>query len=142
MVSTAPKASRSSEAFLLPMILEKRRVRKSVHDGVATYTYTEKLPTGISGKRIERERLIKESGYAAQLGNRDLSLHPIHKTRYRFPFGGKIFELDICEGNLLGRVYLKVELLHENEKVAPPPQFDLLDVTDEMNEKMSTLAKL
>src|SRR5690606_251053 len=40
-----------------------RRVRKREIDGKAAYYYTEKAPTSIAGRNIERERIISFSEY-------------------------------------------------------------------------------
>jgi adenylate cyclase len=48
--------------------------------------------------------------------------HPlIEKTRYREPFGGKIWEIDIFHGDNDGLVVAEVEVSSESEQIELPP---------------------
>lgn len=118
-----------------------RRVRRRVCNGEPSYFYTEKISTGKSGTRIERERQISELEYALLLKERDPECETIMKMRYKFSYGGKIFELDVFEGRLKGLVLLEVELQHRDEKIRLPENLNLIEVTDYHTYENSELAK-
>lgn len=118
-----------------------RRVRRRICAGEASYFYTEKIPTGKSGTRIERERQVSASEYVSLLKECDSARDTIMKVRHKFPFGGKIFELDVFEGRLEGLVLLEVELECRDEEVRFPDGWELLEVTDNHAYENSELAK-
>lgn len=50
-----------------------------------------------------------------------LCAHPlIEKTRYLVPFAGKIWEVDVFEGEQSGRILAEIELEHADEAVEMP----------------------
>lgn len=118
----------------------ERRVRQRVCNGEASFFYTEKLPRSESGTRVEQERQINETEYQAFLKGRDMRLSTIKKTRHHFPFGGKLFELDIFGGNNDGLVMLEVELQRRDEAVSLPPHWEIIEVTDDPSYKNRSLA--
>jgi CYTH domain-containing protein/thymidylate kinase len=133
--------SHITQDYLLHEGKGEHRVRKSVCNDEVTFYFTEKFPTGKSGQRIEREKLVTEAEYSALLATRDNGFYTIHKTRYKFPFASRIFEVDIFEAELLGRLTLEVEVGDIKEVVLLPPTWDLLEVTDDPNEKNYAQAK-
>lgn len=109
-----------------------RRIRKWTANGATRYFYTEKQSTDTPGVRIEREREIAEHEYAALLLERDPALATIGKDRYRFPYHGKIYELDIFtqgQPSREGIVLLEVELNDIAEEVVIPPGWQVVEVT-------------
>ena len=121
----------------------ERRVRYTTHGwhSPSTYHYTEKLPTGESGTRIERERKIDFAEYQSLYRERDKTLLTIWKTRHSFSFGGKTLELDVFKCELCGLVMLEIELQHRNEEITLPPGWKLIEVTDHPAYKNYALAK-
>lgn len=118
-----------------------RRARKSVCNGKASYFYTEKVPTGKSGIRIERERQIDLAEYTRLLDERDASLNTIEKTRYAFSFGGKTLELDVFEGAHKGLIMLEIELEQRDEKISIPNGWETVEVTDDHSYENYSLAR-
>ncbi len=108
----------------------ERRLRKRVHDGEARFFCTEKLPTKQRGTRIEREQAIMEAEYQLLMKQRDPALHTVEKTRYAFPSGNKLLELDVFKGRHAGLVLLEVELQHIDDPVTLPSGWDVTEVTD------------
>ncbi len=136
------EASRITQNYLVCPGPGERRVRMRVRGEEASYTYTEKLPTGESGTRIEREHLITRSEYRKFLLDEwDQGLRIITKTRYTFPFAGRIYELDVYQEELSGLVVLEVELQHRDDKVAIPLGWDVEEVTDDSRYKNRNLAE-
>lgn len=125
----------------------ERRVRRAVSGGVATYTYTEKLPTGESGTRVEKEREISHAEYLELLAELDAAggCQTIHKVRYRFLYAGRILELDVYTAGRpaqMGLVILEIELSDISEPVELPPGWEVQDVTDDPQYKNRALAAL
>lgn len=142
LIPSNAQASRITQDYLVCNGPGERRVRMRIRGDEASYTYTEKLPTGESGTRIERERVITRSEYRQFLVDEwDQGLLTIEKTRYNFPFAGKIFELDVYQGELSGLVVLEVELQHRDDKVEMPPGWDVEEVTDDPRYKNRNLAE-
>lgn len=123
--------------------LEERRVRCSfdLRTGKTICTYTEKLPTNESGTRVENEKEIELQDCIFLLKSCDKALLPIEKVRYKFPFGGKTFELDVFRFALQDLVMLEVELERRNEAITLPPDWKLIEVTDHPAYKNYALAK-
>ncbi len=120
----------------------ERRVRHTYGwHSPSTFYYTEKLPTGESGTRIERERKIDFDKYQSLFRERDKTLITIWKERHSFSFEGKILELDVFRGELYGLVMLEIELQHRNEEVTLPKGWKLIEVTDHPAYKNHALAK-
>jgi CYTH domain-containing protein len=119
----------------------ERRLRKRVHDGEARFFHTEKLPTEERGTRIEREHEVTETEYQLLMQQRDPTLHTVEKTRYAFPFGGKLIELDVLKGRHAGLVLLEVELQHIDDPVTLPSGWNVTEVTDDPQYKNRTLAE-
>lgn len=64
----------------------------------------------------------------------------IEKTRYRVPYKGLIWEIDVFEGDNRGLVVAEVELKSERQKVPLPPWIGR-EVTDDARYYNSTLAQ-
>lgn len=72
-----------TQTYLLPREgFPVRRVRSSVVDGVATYTYTAKRPASGEFSRVEEEYEITENQYLELQKERDFELNEISKKRY------------------------------------------------------------
>ncbi|HEY1036971.1 MAG TPA: AAA family ATPase [Candidatus Paceibacterota bacterium] len=108
------------------------RVRaKSTAHGDSFY-YTEKVPTNVPGKRHESEpQISKEEYLGLKVAHTFKDTQEIVKTRYKFPYGSYVCELDLYQGILEGLVILEIEVktVEEMKTVPKPPQFDLVDVT-------------
>jgi len=88
----------------------ERRVRKTTIDGCSSYTYTEKVKTGVMGQRIERERVISLSEYELLLRERHPDTVTIQKTRYNFRVEGNKWELDVYSAPISNLVILEREV--------------------------------
>ncbi len=121
----------------------ERRVRSATTNGEEQYTYTEKLPTGESGTREERECAIGSIQYAELLQERDPTLDQIVKRRHRFIYESRTIELDVYEGRNHGLVIVEVELqdISERAELKFPASWELVDVTDDPAYKNRALAE-
>lgn len=105
----------------------ERRVRRILENGRETFVFTQKERiTAVS--RIENEREITPAEYAGFLTE---AYSQLTKTRYRFPFGGHLIEIDVypCEigGDALeGLAVLEVELASEEEEIRLPDWITVL----------------
>ncbi len=134
------------QTYLVSSEGEERRVRQATTSGELYFTYTEKLPTGKSGTRVEHEHAINEEAYLVLLEERDPTLEPIVKTRHRFVYDTRGFEVDVYTGGrpaAMGLVTLEIELQDMREKAGLkfPPGWELEDVTDDKAYKNKSLAK-
>ena len=99
----------------------ERRVRKVTENGEIRYIFTRKEHiTKMS--RIEDEREISRDEYESLYAEAKSELS---KTRYAFPFSGKIVEIDVYPYEiggdaLVGRAVLEVELESEDEAIELP----------------------
>jgi adenylate cyclase len=64
----------------------------------------------------------------------------IEKTRYREPFGGKVWEIDVFHGSNSGLAVAEVELSSESEDIELPPWVGP-EVSSDPRYKNSSLAK-
>lgn len=119
---------------------ETRRVRRWASRGEVRYYETVKRR--ISGiKCEENERAITEDEYRARLTLADPDRHPIQKTRYRVPYGGKLLEIDVYPF-WQDRAILEIELEDESENPPIPQQLRVIrEVTDDGRYKNAALAK-
>lgn len=118
---------------------ENRRVRKTVRGDCVTYTYTQKTRlTALSC--IEEERALTEEEYTAILAEAREDSAPVHKTRWRLPYGTQVLEVDIYPFWQEVAV-LEVELTGEDEAVRLPPWISLIrEVTGEGRYKNTQIA--
>jgi len=78
--------------------------------------------------REETEREIDHAEYLDLWRRRDPERGTIRKTRYRFPYEDRLFELDVFD-DPAGLVLLEVELPSEDAQVELPPFTGLREVT-------------
>lgn len=123
---------------------DERRVRQRSVYGDNAFYYTEKSATSIKGERIEIERRIKQDEYLRYLlTEADTSKHGIMKSRYCFVHENQYFELDIYEGDLVGKgnAILEIELTGDGSGISIPDYIKVIkDVTGEDAYSNCTLA--
>lgn len=108
----------------------RARVRKTVSDTAAIFTYTAKKHI-TARTRVELEHGISEAEYEAFLLQRDPKRHTIEKTRYAFPFGGHTVEIDIFPF-WMDQAVLETELKDEEEEALLPPFIHVIrEVTED-----------
>ena len=117
----------------------ERRIRQQKGGKDYLYFYTEKRLSE-DGKRWVIERPISEKDYVSYLMECDMSLHPVRKTKYRFNFEGKRFEIDVYPFSAEKAVmFVYGEGL---EQAALPPELEILkEVTGDADYKNRQLAK-
>lgn len=94
------------------------RVRKTVESDKVEYRINEKRR--ISGLTHEEyERVISEEVYSELLRCADTSRSPVSKTRYAFPYGGHVVEIDVYPF-WNDRAILEIELVSEDEEYKIP----------------------
>ena len=119
----AVKKQRMQQGYLLNE--EGRNVRVRISGGKASLTIKGKAE-GI--RRLEFEYEIPVEDAQGMLGLTDGSL--IEKTRYLFEVGGKIWEVDVFEGNNVGLVVAEIEL-EDEEEAFELPEWVGEEVTDD-----------
>jgi CYTH domain-containing protein len=90
--------------------------------------------------REEDELEIDRAAYVQLLARRDPQRGTIRKTRHVFPYGGRIFELDVFE-RPPGIVLLEVELPSEDAPVELPPFAGLREVSGDDRYSNAQLAR-
>ncbi len=119
---------------------ETRRVRRVLEGERVGYVYTLKKRVSMI-RAVEEERELTAAEYEALLGEADLALHPVKKTRFCVPFGGKTLEIDLYDF-WQDRATLEVELEREDEELPLPPYVQVLrDVTEDARYKNVNLAR-
>ncbi len=104
------------------------RVRKTVENGKTEYRLNEKRRVS-ELTHEEYEKVISEEAYTELLRCADSSRKPVSKTRYAFPFGTHIIELDVYPF-WKDRAILEIELKCENEEYEIP---DFITVIKEVS---------
>lgn len=110
----------------------ERRIRKITENGTVTYVHTRKTPIpGVKISRMEDEREITEEEYDRLMKE---CITELSKTRFSFPYGGHVIEIDVYPheigGDALdGYAVLEVELASEDEAFTLP---DFITVTEEL----------
>lgn len=97
-----------------------RRVRKSVSDGTAVYTYTKKVAID-KMSAVETEKEISESEFVELMKEADAFRRPINKIRHRFLYQGSLLEVD--EFPKWKKTCLLETELADREKTANFPDF-------------------
>lgn len=116
------------------------RVRRIIQGGRTKYIYTFKKRISMI-KCIEEEREITYEEYENFLKKSDKNARPIEKTRYKLPWDGHIFEIDIYPFWKKTAV-MEIELVSEDEKFTMPPDLKIMkEVTDDVRYKNFSLAK-
>jgi CYTH domain-containing protein len=90
--------------------------------------------------REEDEREIDQDEYLDLLARRDPERGTIRKTRHVFPYGGRVFELDVFE-RPPDIVLLEVELPSEDAPVELPPFAGLREVSGDDRYTNAELAR-
>jgi adenylate cyclase len=90
-------------------------------------------------RRLEFEYSIPLTDGAVLLGLREGGL--IEKLRYRLPWYGLVWEVDVFQGESLGLVIAEIELPHE-DKVFEKPDWLGKEVTSDQRYSNATLTKL
>lgn len=120
---------------------ETHRVRRVLEGGRVTYIETRKQRISML-RAVEDEREITEGEYDALLPKKEEGSMPIRKTRYAFPFGTHVVELDVYPF-WQDRAIVEVELKSEDECFSLPPFLQVLgEVTNDKRYKNVNLAKL
>lgn len=117
----------------------QRRVRRILEGDKITYKYTEKVfYTHVT--RHETEREISREEYERLLQDKDLSLVPVEKTRYRFDHLGQMFELDVYPYSSRLAI-LELELSDPGQKIIFPEDVNVLkEVSDDHEYSNAALA--
>ena len=119
---------------------DRSRVRKWCENGKTVYIKTVKEKIS-EITRIETEGEIEKAEYERLLLLRDESRVTIKKTRYRYPYLGKIVEIDLFPF-WSDRAFLEVELNSEDEEFSIPPFIEVIrEVTEDKRYRNSALAK-
>lgn len=123
-----------------------RRVRSETLEGVTTYHYTHKTPTGNVGSMHEpKYPPLTEDQYEAYLKEADPERRTILKTRYRFPYADRTFEVDVYESEpwkTQGIVKLEVEMEDLSETIEMPDGWVVEEVTGRHEWSNAGMAKL
>ncbi len=120
----------------------ERRVRKITENGKMSYVFTLKMPRDRLS-RFEEEREISSEEYANFLTEADLE---VAKTRYAFPYGGHVMEIDVYPREFGGELFdgyaiLEVELSSPDEPIAFPDFLEIVrEVTDDRAYHNKTIA--
>lgn len=119
---------------------ETRRIR-SVREGEKTaFFYTRKVRQSALSA-AEEERRISAAEYETLLAERDMTRNDIRKTRYSFPYGGHVMEVDIYPF-WQDRAILEVEVRGEEETVLLPRGLHVIrEVSADKRYKNVNLAK-
>ncbi|HEU4677161.1 MAG TPA: adenylate cyclase [Candidatus Paceibacterota bacterium] len=113
------------------------RIRMETENGSRTYTKTVKRGEGIS--REEHEVSVTEAEFDLLWDDVEAQLS---KRRYRIPWDGKTFELNIFDGPLTGYVQFEIEFPSEEEaRSYKPPHWVGREVTDDKRHTNASLAK-
>lgn len=119
---------------------DRVRIRKWIENGKITYikTVKEKINELV---RIEHESEITKAEYERLLSFADPERNAIAKTRYRYPYQGKLIEIDVFSF-WHDRAFCEIELESENEEFSLPPFIKVIkEVTDDKRYRNSALAK-
>ena len=117
------------------------RARKSVSPEGCVYTHTVKRRIS-ELVREETEREISQEEYLALLRDADPNYLTITKTRFRIPYRGHIFEIDIFPF-WQDKAVAEVELSHEDEEIAFPQWLNIInEVTFDPGYKNTELARI
>ena len=127
------------QIYLLSDAGESSRIRRIEENGSFCYFYTRKRAV-TSVTRIEEEDAISAEEYRRLILLADPAKNPIRKTRYCFPYAGKLFEIDVYPF-WKKQAVLEVELDSEEEAILFPPEITILrEVTEDLSFRNSSLA--
>jgi len=100
------------------------RVRVAGDKGFLTI---KKADTGLSRYEYEYEIPLSD---AREMLDRFSLMPVIEKTRYKIPYAGRLWEIDVFEGRNRGLVVAEIELQNEKELISKPPWLGR-EVTDD-----------
>ncbi len=119
---------------------KNRRVRCWESSGVKHYIYTEKKKI-TNLRRIENEDEITEEEYLELLKEKDPACRTIKKTRYRVPYGGLLYEIDVFD-EVKGSALMEAEIEDESVSIPIPPFVTVIrEVTEEPGFTNHSIAK-
>ena len=111
---------------------DKTRIRKVNSDGKTVYIKT--IKHKISDiTRIEEEWEITKEEYLELLENKDPKRQTITKTRYKYPYKNKVFEIDVFPF-WQDRAFLEIELEREDEEFLLPPFIEVIKEVTHLKE--------
>lgn len=117
-----------------------RRIRQQKNGDEYLYFYTEKHYTGDG--QWETERPISGKEYIQYLMEGDISLHAVHKMKYRFHYEGHRFEIDVYPFSD-ERAIMRAAMPKDKDEIAIPPEVKILrEVTNDPAYRNSQLAKM
>lgn len=118
-----------TQTYLVPLSedISNRRVRKTSENGSVEYTYTEKRRIS-KISREEYESVISSEEYSEKLLQ---AVSFLEKTRYSFPYGGHVIEIDVYPERfggkaLSGCAILEIEMPSEDDDPAIPCFIEVL----------------
>ncbi|MCR5785552.1 MAG: hypothetical protein K6G40_07930 [Eubacterium sp.] len=119
---------------------ENRRVRMWNAGGCIHYIYTEKKKiTNI--RRIENECEITKEEYDILIKEKDPACMTVKKTRYRVPYSGLLYEIDVFDG-VLDSALMEAEIESEDTEIPVPPFANIIrEVTNESGFTNYSIAK-
>ena len=113
-------------------LIDKVRIRACMTNGKEVYIKTKKQKIS-DLVRIEDESEITKQEYETLLNFADKQRQSIQKTRYKYPYDGKVFEIDIFP-NWDDRALLEIELGDENESFTIPPFIETIKEVTHLKE--------
>ena len=116
----------------------ERRVRQQKNGADYLYFYTEKhyMP---DNTKWDTEKPISQKEYIQYLMEGDMSLHTVHKVKYRFTYREQQFEIDVYPFSADRAIMFRYS---DNDDVALPPEIQVLrEVTGDPDYKNRQLAK-
>ena len=119
---------------------DRARIRKWCKNKKTSYIKTVKEKIS-DLTHIETETEITKAEYDSLFKNADPDRNTIVKTRYRYPYMGKVIEIDVFPF-WNDRAFLEVELENEDELFSLPPFINVIkEVTEDKRYRNSALAK-
>ena len=109
----------------------ERRIRRITEDGRVSFVFTQKANGRKIGSAVSREETEYEISPAEYDTLRRTAYSELTKTRYSFPCGERVIEIDVYPDEiggeaLSGKAVLEVELEDGNESVSLPPWITVL----------------
>lgn len=116
-----------------------RRIRQQKNGNEYLYFYTEKHYTGDG--QWETERPISSKEYIQYLMEGDVTMHAVHKVKYRFSYQGRRFEIDVYPFSSEHAI-MRAALPDAASTLDAPPEIAILrDVTHDPAYRNSQLAR-
>ena len=116
-----------------------RRIRQQKNGNEYLYFYTEKHYTGDG--QWETEKPISSKEYIQYLMEGDVSLHAVHKVKYRFSYNDRRFEIDVYPFSK-ERAIMRAALPASDGAVDAPTEIHILrEVTNDPAYRNTQLAR-